>query len=225
MFKFFDIFEDFIKGQSNPTSKKPKEIKTTETIKTLVSWYTGDTREEIDERLKENSSLYRTLKKNEALQENPINGFFNSYKIEGESNPKVNLKFNNGAIVFCGLLNTFEHSGIYIDNSSIIELNGDGKIRKVSVNKFLTSSELRNNKLYTFVNKNNIPICTYSFSQRAEKMLNSCRNYNVIFDNCHQFTSGCITNNFENADNAFWMLKTTIEQRFGCEIFIREVEI
>lgn len=225
MFKIFDIFEEYKTGQPRSTSGKSKDIKATKTIKTLVSWYTGDSSEEVDERLKENSTIYRTLKKGEKLQENPVDSLLNSYKAEAESNLKVKLKFSNGAIVFCGLLNTFEHSGIYIGEDSVVELNGDGKIRKISINKFLTSSEFRNNKLYTFVDKNNIPICTYSFSQRAEKMLNLNRNYHVIFDNCHQFTSGCITNNFENADNAFWMLKLTIEKRLSCEIFIREVEV
>lgn len=219
----FDILKTIIKSEG-PISTERKTPKTTEVITKLVSLYTGDDEEEVEERLKENSSTYRSLKKFEHVQDSP-SVLLTPYKLETEVNSKISLNGYYNSIVFCGLLDSFEHSGIFIGNNSIIELNGDGKIRKISVNKFLTSSALRNNKLYTFVDKNNIPISTYSFSQRAEKMLNSERNYNVFFDNCHQFTSGCITNNFENADNAFWMLKMTIEKYFDCEIFIREVKI
>jgi hypothetical protein len=31
--------------------------------------------------------------------------------------------------------------------------------------------------------------------------------YNLILDNCHQFTSGCLSGNFENAHNFFWMVR------------------
>ena len=42
-------------------------------------------------------------------------------------------------------------------------------------------------------------------------MIGYKRNYNMVSDNCHQFTSGCLTGAFENADNALSMLKTRAE--------------
>jgi hypothetical protein len=38
-------------------------------------------------------------------------------------------------------------------------------------------------------------------------MVNDYRDYNLILDNCHQFTSGCLSGNFENAHNFFWMVR------------------
>ena len=38
-------------------------------------------------------------------------------------------------------------------------------------------------------------------------MVGKRRNYNVILDNCHQFSSGCLSGNYENPHNFFWMVK------------------
>ena len=42
-------------------------------------------------------------------------------------------------------------------------------------------------------------------------MIDYKRDYNMVLDNCHQFTSGCLTGDFEKGDNALWMLKTRAE--------------
>lgn len=36
-------------------------------------------------------------------------------------------------------------------------------------------------------------------------------------DNCHQFSSGCITGNTENSDNFFWMLEDTLKRKVGAK--------
>ena len=38
-------------------------------------------------------------------------------------------------------------------------------------------------------------------------MIGKSRKYGVLSDNCHQFTSGCITGDFENEDNLLFRLK------------------
>lgn len=52
-------------------------------------------------------------------------------------------------------------------------------------------------------------------AERAREMIGKRRNYNLLFDNCHQFTSGCLTGNFENSDNFLVFLKTTVEKELG----------
>ena len=135
------------------------------------------------------------------------------------------ISLKQGAIVFCKLAGEFEPTGIFIGDNQIIELNGDGYIKKVSINEFLNSSLIRTGlDLYTFVDKDNDLLYSYSFYLNAKDILNSRRNYNVAFDNCHQFTSGCITNNFENDNNFFWMLKDVVEKHFGCKPYIVKVK-
>ena len=50
-----------------------------------------------------------------------------------------------------------------------------------------------------------------SVARRGRRMVGKHRDYNFILDNCHQFSSGCLTGDFENADNFLWMLKRTTE--------------
>ncbi|MNE00608.1 hypothetical protein D3C80_930220 [compost metagenome] len=38
-------------------------------------------------------------------------------------------------------------------------------------------------------------------------MVGQTRSYNFLLDNCHQFTSGCLTGDFENSSNFLWMMK------------------
>ena len=46
-------------------------------------------------------------------------------------------------------------------------------------------------------------------------MVGSTRNYQVVFDNCHQFTCGCISGDFENPCNFFWMVENEIRDKLG----------
>lgn len=145
------------------------------------------------------------------------------------SNPLKSIsrnKFRNkkvypvrGSVFVCELFNGMaEHTGIYIGNGKIVELNGNGKIRRVSFNKFLNSGVNRTGKrIYTACDEYNEPLNFESTAENAESMVGEKRFYNIIMDNCHQFTSGCITGNFENADNFFFMLEHTIkhEMNFG----------
>ena len=51
-------------------------------------------------------------------------------------------------------------------------------------------------------------------------MRNGFRNYNVLFDNCHQFTCGCLTGKFENPNNFFWMVENEIKLQYAIEYFV-----
>lgn len=57
--------------------------------------------------------------------------------------------------------------------------------------------------------KDKIPVGSKDAARRAKKMVGRYRDYSLVFDNCHQFTSGCITGNFENSDNFWSFLKVT----------------
>ena len=114
---------------------------------------------------------------------------------------------------------TPEHTGIYAGNNRIIELKGDGRIISVSLEEFLDYGCFTRMGLVAYVacdSKGNV-LHDERIAQRAERKVHTSRSYNVLFDNCHQFTSGCITGDFENPHNFFWMVEDTIKQHFGVE--------
>ncbi len=115
-----------------------------------------------------------------------------------------------GSIVYCELhFGAAEHSGVYIGNDSIIHLDGSGIIEVVSSEKFLNRLGGFNNALSIYVScRNGIAVGSPGVAQRAVWELGTSRNYNIILDNCHQFTAGCLSGNFENSCNFLIFLKS-----------------
>ena len=59
------------------------------------------------------------------------------------------------------------------------------------------------------------PVGGELIAQRARSMVGNKRNYSLLLDNCHQFTSGCLTGDFDNADNFLWFLKQTATRKIN----------
>jgi hypothetical protein len=120
-----------------------------------------------------------------------------------------------GTPVYCNLAVVAEHTGIYIGNNEIVHLSGDGNIEIVSPAEFVGRLDGLNPAV-------NIYFATYkgkalgnrTIADRTRAMVGSCRNYSVAFDNCHQFTCGCISGDFENPCNFFWMVEAEIRNKW-----------
>ena len=114
-----------------------------------------------------------------------------------------------------------EHTGIYIGRNRIVHLEGDGNIRSVSPEEFVARLDGKNpsHKIY-FAASNDKSLGNTDVAQRARNMRNGFRNYNVLFDNCHQFTCGCLTGKFENPNNFFWMVENEIKLQYAIENFV-----
>lgn len=114
-----------------------------------------------------------------------------------------------GSVVYCELaFGLGDHSGIYVGNGEIVHLNGDGLIEIVSPSVFLNRLNGFNTAISIYVScRSDCPAGLSSVARRARSMVGSERNYSFIFDNCHQFSSGCLTGDFENSCNFMWMLK------------------
>ena len=102
----------------------------------------------------------------------------------------------------------FEHSGIHIGGHEVVSLSGSGKVVKRSTRDFLDGGS---NRFIWVSCRGAASAGKRIVAERAQAMIGYKRDYNIVFDNCHQFTSGCLTGAFENADNALWMLKTRAE--------------
>lgn len=115
-----------------------------------------------------------------------------------------------GSVIYTDLVFGFaEHSGIYIGGGKVVELCGNGDIQIASINEFTNGGT----GVSIFVScQDGNANGSESIAQNAEQMVGRSRDYNVVLDNCHQFTSGCVTGNFDNSDNFLWMLKDTVKK-------------
>lgn len=114
-----------------------------------------------------------------------------------------------GSVVYCGLLNNnVEHSGIYVGPDRIVHLDGSGRIEVVDPEGFLRRLNGWNMALTIYVSsRNGRAVGDEEVGRRAVSMIGQSRKYSVIMDNCHQFTAGCLTGEFDNPNNFLWMLK------------------
>ncbi|WP_336990909.1 hypothetical protein [Bacillus toyonensis] len=111
------------------------------------------------------------------------------------------------------------HSGIYIGNSRIIALNARGEIIENTFEEFTSHITTFNHEIYIpYDNKQDWEIGFADAGARAIEKLGHSRNYHVLFDNCHQFISGCLTGDFENSCNFLWMLKDEVQKKYGDQV-------
>ena len=123
-----------------------------------------------------------------------------------------------GSVVYCDLACTVEHSGIYVGHNRIVHLDGNGAVELVSRSEFLGRLGGLNPAMSIYVSSAGTnAVGSAQVASRALAMVGGQRKYNVLLDNCHQFTSGCLTGNFENADNFWWAVKATAERELGAE--------
>lgn len=132
---------------------------------------------------------------------------------------KTVSKLVPGCIVYCDL-GPFEHSGIYLGNNSIAHFNGEGVVEIVNPYKFVQISVriLGNHNIDRpiYVScKDNISVGSCVIAERVHNQVGDVRNYNLLFSNCHNFCSKCITNNDNSSDVFLWQLKNTTRNYLG----------
>lgn len=120
-----------------------------------------------------------------------------------------------GSVIYCDMFfGRAEHSGIFIDENNIVELDGSGEIQLVSPKQFITSKNLlQGTAMSIYVSCNNKKsVGSELVAQRALAMVGQRRNYNFLLDNCHQFCCGCLTGEFNNNNKFLWQLKKIAKQ-------------
>ncbi|EJI84595.1 hypothetical protein AEST_25280 [Alishewanella aestuarii B11] len=110
-----------------------------------------------------------------------------------------------GSVLYCDLTFGFsEHSGIYLGNGRIAHLNGKGLIESVDQEEFLDGTT---GVSILVSSRDTKAVGSQQVADRARAMLGKRRSYNLILNNCHQFTAGCLSGNFDNNKNFMWLLK------------------
>jgi hypothetical protein len=154
----------------------------------------------------------------------PAHGVKKVIDIRKSADMKFDKRPAFGSVVYCQL-GPVEHSGIYVGNDRIIQLNGRGKIEQVNLRGFTSHFTTVDTAVWFPCNDQSGQALGISEAgYRALEMVGGRRDYNIIMDNCHQFSSGCITGDFENADNFLWTLKHTFEEKFNCNVFWKHWE-
>ncbi len=125
-----------------------------------------------------------------------------------------------GSVVYCdlGLIPgyTVKHSGIYIGDDKIVHLDGSGKIEVVDDFEFKERLHGWNMTLSIYVSSSDSEaVGSNEVAKRAKQMVGNNRDYNLLLDNCHQFTSGCLTGDFENHDNFLWLVKDKAKEQLN----------
>ena len=122
-----------------------------------------------------------------------------------------------GSVLYCDLaFSLVEHSGIYIGNNEIVHLDGSGVVEVVSPREFLGRLNGFNNAISIYVSCNGeSAVGSNSVASRARAMVGEILDYNLILNNCHQFSSGCLTDNFRNLDIILSMLQQRAEESMG----------
>lgn len=120
----------------------------------------------------------------------------------------------DGAFEHSGLNGTFEHSGIHVGGYKVVSLDGSGEIKEEGTRAFLDGGY---NRFIWVSCRGGAAVGKPWAAKRAREMVGQTREYNPVLDNCHQFTSGCLTGDFERADNAFTFLKMTAKRVLGLD--------
>ncbi|WP_342117318.1 lecithin retinol acyltransferase family protein [Pseudoduganella sp. OTU4001] len=122
-----------------------------------------------------------------------------------------------GSILYSSIVTgVAEHSGVFIGDGQIVHLNGDGEIESVSAQTFMNRLGGLSTGLAIYVSSNGTgAVGSVVVAERARSMIGKRRDYGLLMDNCHQFSAGCLTGNFENATNFMWMLKDEATRVLG----------
>jgi hypothetical protein len=121
-----------------------------------------------------------------------------------------------GAVVYCDLaLGHAEHSGIYIGDGLIAHLNKFGFVEAVGRKEFIAGTPAIS--IYTSCFGSS-PIGCQSAATHAKHAVRvkEYRPYNLLSNNCHIFTTECITKE-KRMDTFLWMVKEASKKVHGTD--------
>lgn len=121
-----------------------------------------------------------------------------------------------GAIVCCGIGGVLDHTGIWVDDNTIVELDGKGLIKPVSVSRF--TQNRTGKQIFIACDSMATPLACNNAAQRAISQIFQVRDYDVITNNCHQFIWQCFCPDDSNT-TTFKDLNVKLATYFDREIY------
>ncbi len=127
-----------------------------------------------------------------------------------------------GSVVCCEVYGVLDHTGIWIDSDTIVELGNNGLVKAVSVERFL--AERSGDNIFVACDHNHKAIVIPNAEQRAINEVFSYRGYDVIHNNCHRFVNYCLTGK-ERELTRFQSLNDSIFEISGKNIYWDKVKV
>jgi len=148
---------------------------------------------------------------------NPVTDFCNSFIANVFKEPVTPLP---GSVVLCSLVaGIADHSGIYCGNNRIIELHGNGEVIETDFDGFLYGQPgdlpVKTGISIYVACEGMKPLALEKIRQRAEKRSGEYTSYNLALNNCHDFTSYCLTGRESSGMSDYDQLLKTIGHQFG----------
>ncbi|TLU64132.1 hypothetical protein FE810_12550 [Thalassotalea litorea] len=117
-------------------------------------------------------------------------GKYPKQKLAKKAEKETLAQIKPGAILCCGLGGMLEHTGIYIDQHTIVELHGSGLVKAISPERFL--AERSGSEIYVACDSKGQAIASQMTAERAAKKIYSFQQYDLIKNNCHRFVWTCV---------------------------------
>ena len=117
-----------------------------------------------------------------------------------------------GCVLQCDLGVLLEHTGVYIGNGKIVSLNRHGQIKTENAASFFppgTNPDSSEIYVACYGNTDEV-LASADIVKNAKRKINDKTKYNVVFNNCHRFTAGCVTGDFESDVISFSQLEEVI---------------
>ncbi|TWX55681.1 hypothetical protein [Colwellia hornerae] len=131
-------------------------------------------------------------------------------------NTSEKVKPEIGAIVCCGVGGLLDHTGIWIGDDTIVELDGNGLIKAISVARF--TKERSGKYIFIACDSKGKPIASELAAQRAQQQIFQYRDYHLIENNCHQFIWQCFKPDDDNL-TTFKALNFRLARLFDRKIY------
>ncbi len=125
-----------------------------------------------------------------------------------------------GALVVCEIFHLFEHTGIYIGDGQIVELQGTGLVRSVSVSRFMANRS--GEALMVACDSFGKPLANTAAAERAVRQIFTFQTYDLINNNCHRFCGHCFTGRNWPV-TSFFDLRQVLEQQLRQKISFKTV--
>ncbi|WP_333798238.1 lecithin retinol acyltransferase family protein [Rheinheimera sp.] len=124
--------------------------------------------------------------------------------------------------MICEIFHLFEHSGIYIGEGQIVELQGTGLVRSVSITRFFDNRS--GNHLLAACNKAGEVLISPECAQRAVSQIFTYQRYDLLTNNCHRFTQACVSGR-SLPITSFFDLNTELSHFWRTEVSWLQVDI
>lgn len=132
------------------------------------------------------------------------------------------LSPEEGSIVCCEVFGVLDHTGVWIDEDTIIEFSNTGLTKSVSAGRFL--KERSGNSIYVANDKHGNSIIIDGIVEQAISRIYTYKDYDLKRNNCHNFIASCISAN-DKGVTLFSELNSLIAQVSRQDIYWDKVKV